>query len=190
MAAVREQLGLSATRSERWSRWAAATSRDRRGAAAGRRARWRRRTGPARRSRSTAVLVLDVAQALLAERCGRWQWSAPHNHAGLEIADDLGLGRGPGGEAARQSRRRTWRHWLGRSSRRACWTSPRSCRSSYGSRWEAAAVRESLEAQHSLVCEKREADTEITLKYNPGPCGNHIHCVHRSRVCIPRQLDC
>jgi hypothetical protein len=27
--------------------------------------------------RSTAALVLDVAQALLGERCRRWRWSAP-----------------------------------------------------------------------------------------------------------------
>ena len=39
-----------------------------------------------RPQRSTAALVLDVAQALLGERCGRWRWSEPTT---LDLAFDL-----------------------------------------------------------------------------------------------------
>lgn len=47
-----------------------------------------------RSRRSTAALVLDVAQALLGERCGRWRWSAAHDlDAELDLA---GISTRPG----------------------------------------------------------------------------------------------
>lgn len=128
---LRHQLGgagggrPSATRSERWSRWAAATSRARRGAAAGRRrARWRRWTGPG------PELALDRSA-----RAGRRPGVArrtlravvvvgTHNHAGLEIADDLAPGRGlavddgnNGDGRWRLQPRPTHRRWRGRGAR-------------------------------------------------------------------------
>ncbi|TMQ03018.1 MAG: hypothetical protein E6J90_03745 [Deltaproteobacteria bacterium] len=41
----------------------------------------------------TAALVLDVAQALLGERCRRWRVAARDLDAGLDVAGDLALDR-------------------------------------------------------------------------------------------------